>query len=270
MNLELLLLEIRLFFDSLITAIPQIIPRLFFALIILLAGFLIGKGFGKVTHSLMKKAGIDKALKTTEAEKITERVGFKILAGVELFIRWVIYIVAIFLAVEILRLPGIGDPIGTFIKYVPNILVAFFIIIVGFIVADKIAILLEKFFEDTNIPKYWFFGKGVRYFIYALVGITALTQLKISTGVFVITVTVIMVLWSVITVIGVKNIVPNFFSGIFIVFYGQIKVGDKIKVQDVEGVVEEISLISTKIRRDDGKYLLIPNSKILDNVIEKE
>lgn len=173
MNLELLLLEIRLFFDSLITAIPQIIPRMFFALIVLLAGFLIGKGIGKLTHGLMKKAGIDNALKATEAEKITERVGFKIISSVELFIRWVIYIVAIFLAFEILSLPGISDPIGTFIKYIPNILVAFFIVIVGFIVADKIAIFLEKFFEEANIPKYWFFGKGIRYFIYILVGITA-------------------------------------------------------------------------------------------------
>ena len=57
---------------------------------------------------------------------------------------------------------------------------------------------------------------------------------------------------------------------IVIAFYRQINVGDTIKIEDMEGVVEEVSLIYTKIKREDGRYLLIPNSKILDNVITKD
>jgi len=102
------------------------------------------------------------------------------------------------------------------------------------------------------------------------VGTMALSQLKINTGIIVITITIILVLWSAITILGLKDIIPNLFSGIFIVFYRHINVGDKIKIEDMEGIVEEISLVFTKIKKEDGKSLMIPNSKILDNVITKE
>ncbi|MCC7573657.1 MAG: mechanosensitive ion channel [Candidatus Methanofastidiosum sp.] len=270
MELDIIFLEIRLFFDSLISSISQVLPRVFFAIAILVVGFFIGKGLGRLTQSLMVKIGFEKALKKTEAEKITEKIGFKILKSVEIFVSWIVYIISIFLAFEVLNLPGLSRSIDSFINYVPNLLIAFFVVIIGLVVADKIAIFVEKFFEDTNIPKYWFFGKGIRYFIYILVGTMALTQLKVSTSILVVTITIIMVLWSIITIIGLKNIVPNFFSGVFIVFYRQINVGDKIKIEDIEGVVEEVSLVYTKIKREDGKSLLVPNSKILDNVIIKE
>jgi len=270
MDLDIIFLEIRLFFDSLISTFSQILPRIFFAILILVAGFFIGKGLGRLTQTLMKKIGIDNALKKTEAEKITGRIGFKIIKSIEVFISWIVYVISIFLAFEVLNLPGLSNSVGLFINYIPNILIAFFVVIIGLVVADKIAIFVEKVFEDTNIPKYWFFGKGIRYFIYILVGTMALTQLKVSTEILVITITIIMVLWSIITIIGLKGIVPNFFSGVFIVFYRQINVGDRIKIDDMEGVVEEVSLVYTKIKRDDGKYLLIPNSKVLDNVITKD
>ncbi|HII94594.1 MAG TPA: mechanosensitive ion channel [Candidatus Methanofastidiosum sp.] len=270
MDMDVIFLEIRLFFDSLISVFSEILPRIFFAILILIAGFFIGKGLGRMANALMKKIGIDKALKKTEADKITERIGFKILKSVEVFISWIVYIISIFLAFEVLDLPGISRSMGLFINYVPNILIAFFVVIIGLVVADKIAIFVEKVFEDTNIPKYWFFGKGIRYFIYILVGTMALTQLKVSTGIIVITITVMMVLASIITILGLKDIVPNFFSGVFIIFYRHINVGDTIKIEDMEGVVEEVSLVYTKIKRADGKYLLVPNSKIMGNVITKD
>ena len=98
----------------------------------------------------------------------------------------------------------------------------------------------------------------------------ALTQLKVSTGILIITITIIMVFWLILIVIGLKNIVPNFFSGVFIVFYSPVNVGDTIKIGEIEGVVEEVSLIYTKIKREDGKYVLVPNSRVLDNVIIKD
>ena len=270
MSLDMIFLEIRLFLNSLLQLFSEILLRAFFAVLILILGFFIGKSVGKFTQKLMKKLGIENALKRTEAEKISERVGFKILKSVEIFISWIVYIVSIFLAFEVLDLPGFRNPMDIFINYIPNILIAFFVVIIGLVVADKIAVLVERLFEDINIPKYWFFGKGVRYFIYILVGTMALTQLKVSTGILIITITIIMVFWLILIVIGLKNIVPNFFSGVFIVFYSPVNVGDTIKIGEIEGVVEEVSLIYTKIKREDGKYVLVPNSRVLDNVIIKD
>lgn len=143
----MIFLEIRLFLNSLLQLFSEILPRAFFAVLILILGFFIGKSVGKFTQKLMKKLGIENALKRTEAEKISERVGFKILKSVEIFISWIVYIVSIFLAFEVLDLPGFRNPMDIFINYIPNILIAFFVVIIGLVVADKIAVLVERLFE---------------------------------------------------------------------------------------------------------------------------
>ncbi|HPD44667.1 MAG TPA: mechanosensitive ion channel [Candidatus Woesebacteria bacterium] len=59
-----------------------------------------------------------------------------------------------------------------------------------------------------------------------------------------------------------KDIIADFIAGIFILFEGQYYVGDRIKIIDHEGVVEEITLRKTVIRDSHGILYFIPNSQI--------
>jgi len=59
----------------------------------------------------------------------------------------------------------------------------------------------------------------------------------------------------------------NFVAGLLIAFTQPLRLGDDVVVQDTPGVVEEIGLIYTFVRTEDGDRLVIPNEKLASDTI---
>ncbi len=59
-----------------------------------------------------------------------------------------------------------------------------------------------------------------------------------------------------------RDTVADFISGFFILLEGQYKVGDKIKIGDVEGEVVEFNLRRTVVKSENGFLHFFPNSQI--------
>ena len=59
----------------------------------------------------------------------------------------------------------------------------------------------------------------------------------------------------------------NFVAGLLIAFTQPVRLGDEVVVEDTRGVVEEIGLIYTFVRTDDGDRLVIPNEKLASDTI---
>ena len=64
-----------------------------------------------------------------------------------------------------------------------------------------------------------------------------------------------------------QSTLSNFVAGITIAFTQPLRLADEIEVTGVRGTVEEIGLIYTFIRTDDGDRLVIPNSKLASDTI---
>jgi small-conductance mechanosensitive channel len=59
----------------------------------------------------------------------------------------------------------------------------------------------------------------------------------------------------------------NFAAGIMIAFTQPLRLGDRIAVDGLEGVVEEIRLTHTFLRADDDARLVVPNEKLASDTI---
>lgn len=59
----------------------------------------------------------------------------------------------------------------------------------------------------------------------------------------------------------------NFAAGLLIAFTQPLRLGDRIVVDGIEGVVEEIRLTHTFVRADDDARLVIPNEKLASDTI---
>jgi small-conductance mechanosensitive channel len=64
-----------------------------------------------------------------------------------------------------------------------------------------------------------------------------------------------------------KDILQNFFAGILILWRQPFDVGDEIRSGIYEGVVEDITTRSTRIRTYDGERAIIPNGEVFTNPI---
>jgi MscS family membrane protein len=65
-----------------------------------------------------------------------------------------------------------------------------------------------------------------------------------------------------------KDTVANFFGSVMIIVDKPFSVGDRIKIENVDGVVESVGFRSTRIRTLDGHLFTIPNSKVADAAVE--
>ncbi|HEX9378168.1 MAG TPA: mechanosensitive ion channel domain-containing protein [Gaiellaceae bacterium] len=59
----------------------------------------------------------------------------------------------------------------------------------------------------------------------------------------------------------------NFVAGLLIAFTQPVRLGDDVVVESTEGTVEEIGLIYTFVRTENGDRLVIPNEKLASDTI---
>lgn len=61
---------------------------------------------------------------------------------------------------------------------------------------------------------------------------------------------------------GAQSLVKDVITGFFILFEDQFSVGDYVKIDDYEGIVEELGVRVTKLRDFSGELHIIPNGNI--------
>src|SRR2546423_8673214 len=59
----------------------------------------------------------------------------------------------------------------------------------------------------------------------------------------------------------------NFVAGLLIAFTQPVRLGDGVVIESTEGTVEEIGLIYTFVRTENGDRLVIPNEKLASDTI---
>ncbi len=150
-------------------------------------------------------------------------------------------------------------------------LVIFFIgVIVGKFVGKVVTQILHQFNVDYFIKKTTgvkfsleeIIGVFTRYFVYFIAMIMALNQLGLTTTMFLIIFTALIVLVVISIILGIKDFVPNFIAGIMIKQKSFINLNDLIRIKDIEGKVISINLIETLVENKHGDIIYIPNSII--------
>ena len=64
-----------------------------------------------------------------------------------------------------------------------------------------------------------------------------------------------------------KDILNNLLSGVLILWQQPFQIGDYIFVKTIEGKVEYIGVRATRLRKDDGELVLIPNGDMYSNAL---
>jgi small-conductance mechanosensitive channel len=68
--------------------------------------------------------------------------------------------------------------------------------------------------------------------------------------------------------LGLQGIIKEFVSGLTLVFDRAVQIGDYVEMPDgTRGIVQEIGPRATRVRNNDNVYLLIPNSKLIENTM---
>lgn len=66
---------------------------------------------------------------------------------------------------------------------------------------------------------------------------------------------------------AMQDVIANFISGVMILVSRPFKIGDQIETAGEEGTVQDIRIRATDIKTYDGRKVIVPNSKLYNDVI---
>jgi Mechanosensitive ion channel, conserved TM helix len=169
--------------DSLIGFIPNLVGFL----IILLIGYVIARVAKALVATLLEKVGLDRALSGSPAGEYVERAspGARPSRLVATVAFWFIFIYAIAAAVGALKIPALTNFMANVQNYLPNVIAAVLILVVGIALAGAVGTFAQRMMGDTSA------GRVVRAIapslILAIVVFMVLTQLKIAPAIVIAT-----------------------------------------------------------------------------------
>ncbi|HZG50847.1 MAG TPA: mechanosensitive ion channel family protein [Pyrinomonadaceae bacterium] len=66
---------------------------------------------------------------------------------------------------------------------------------------------------------------------------------------------------------ALKDVLSNLLSGIMLLLYRPFNIGDQIRMGEYEGTIETIRMRDTLVRARDGQLIVIPNTKLITEVV---
>jgi small conductance mechanosensitive channel len=140
------------------------------------------------------------------------------------------------------------------------------ILIIGRIVAGSVKRTVVKVLQRTKTaPAIISFVSGLVYFgVIIFTVIAALSKFGVETASF------IAILGAAGFAVGfaLQGSLSNFASGVMLLIFRPIKVGDYVEVAGVAGSVKEIRLFNTIVATPDNVMIYVPNSKISGDIIK--
>lgn len=172
-------------------------------------------------------------------------------------------------AIGVLDMPVLAELIRDFIQFVPNLIAAFIILIAGILLADFLKNIVHTTCKSLGMPSAGIISAFVFYFVFINILIVALSQAKINTKFIEQNISIVIaggvLAFSIGYGLSSKEIVSSFLAS----FYtkDRFKIGDKVRIQGVEGRILEFDKTSITLETED-RNVIIPLSKLIRENIE--
>ncbi|MGB3773978.1 MAG: mechanosensitive ion channel domain-containing protein [Leeuwenhoekiella sp.] len=159
-----------------------------------------------------------------------------------------------------------NQAIAKVIDFLPNLIAAILMIVIGLWLIKLINRIVSKFFKkkeyDVTLEK--FIEDLINWSLKIILFVLVITQLGVATT-------------SLVAIIGAAGLaiglalqgsLANFAGGVLILLLKPFKVGDFISAQGIDGTVKEISIFNTRMTTFGNQLAVIPNGKLSnDNII---
>jgi hypothetical protein len=158
------------------------LPALVGAILILILGWIIAGLLAGLVERLLKMVGFDRAAESTGINGFIKQSGSSWTASaiVAEIVKWFIRLIAIQAAASVLGLTQISDIINAIVLWLPNLVVAIAIIVIGALIARFVAGLVRGTTGQMGFSNSEMLGNIAQYAILTFAVIAAFNQLGIA------------------------------------------------------------------------------------------
>lgn len=232
--------------------------RLLAAVGVLVGGIVFGYAIGRFNVRVLRSIGVPEAVEGTTVERTARKFGSTTVRIIGRATSWIIYIVTFLVALEIAGYFGTVVFLVQAGNLLPNLVLAALILFVGLLAADKAEVLVSERLKSVKLPEIGVIPAAVRYTVVLISILLALAQVGISTTVLVVAFGAYAFAIVVLSIVAFHHLLTSGAAGLYLLLNHPFGIGDRIVVNEHEGIVQEVGIFVTRIEDDNREYI-VPN-----------
>ena len=247
------------------------VPNIVAALLLLLVGYFVARLVSLGISKLLEKLGLDRLAERAGITTAVQSTGIETSASVIFgkIVYWLIFLTFLISAADTLGLPRVSSTIDDFVLYLPKLIGALLVVIIGLFVAHLVRSAVEAAVQSMGLD----YGRPLGTLLYILMVVViaslAINQLEIETALLnqVVSIMLFAIAAAVALSLGLgtRSIAGNIVAGLYA--RELFPPGDTIVVGDITGRVVEVSTTNTLIELEDGTTWSLPNSELIDRQV---
>lgn len=129
------------------------IPTLVAIIILIIVGSILGKALGKIGAKILDKIGLDDLVDRTVIGGMLRRGQMSTVGFFDAVIRWFIYIIFAMIILDLLNIGVVNDFVNLIIFYIPLVISALIVLLIGLLIVDFISDLLKRVLISTGVDE---------------------------------------------------------------------------------------------------------------------
>jgi small-conductance mechanosensitive channel len=261
-------------FQSPLNQVFELAPKAVAAAVVLVIGFLVAKLFSRAVSALSDKLGLQRAAERGGLAESMRQGGVEKTAPqiVGVIIFWLLMTVFLVAAFEILDLPGMAGAITKVLAYIPKILVATILIVIGLLLASFVRGVIATSADRFGITYAQQLASSCYYIIALMTLIAAFEQLEIK---FELLNYAILIVFGAVALamglsfgLGGRDVTAGILCGYYV--RQRFQSGDHVSIAGLEGTVREVGPVATIIESEENGLMnrrSIPNHLMLKDAV---
>ena len=254
--------------DSLQIDWPQIIRRIFseeaafwVSMLVLALGIVASYLTWRWTKRALRSTGMDDTVEGTLFERTVRGFGTSTLGVIATLMAVFVYLGAVILAISIAQSVDTTVFWAQLTRYLPRLFIAALAVIAGMVVGDKAGLLVSERLRSVKLPEVGIIPELVKYSIFYIAALIALGQLGVAIDALLVLLGVYALGLVFLSLVAFRDLLRASAAGIYILLNEPYSIGDRVRIGDSEGIVQEVDMFTTRIESEGQEYIL-PNQKV--------
>lgn len=255
------------------TKVAGFIPNLLAFFVILLIGYAIARLLGSLTRRLLAAIRIDDFSERVGVRSVLDRANIRLELSAMLsrLVFWLLMLTFLVSATETLGLPRVSGTIDSFVQYLPKVLGAVFILLVGLFIAQFVRALIVGGAESLGIESAGGLG-GAAYGLLVIIVVTlAIGQLELETEILNQVIAILLISLGGAAALafglGSRAVAGNILAGTYA--RELYREGDRLVIGEVRGTVTQVTALKLEIRTESGDLVTLPNSEVVNSTVTR-
>jgi hypothetical protein len=265
---DLFLESLRVFADKFMETVPSFLGALIVILVAWLFARLISGGFERLLKTVKFDVLAERLKLTSFLEQANIRLSPSAIIG--RFIYWVFVLLIIASAAETLSWTAVSYQIQRFLNFLPDIVTAILVFIVGTYLASMVRDFLRSATASLGISTGKIISTAIYYLLFIMVTLTAMQQANIDTDIIstnlLIIIAAVMLAAAISYGFASREVLANILAGFF--NKRTFQKGMTIEIDGIRGVIVEITNIAITIQVSEEERVVIPSQQLMQSKVK--